>query len=123
MKLKEIANLLEAEILVGDEDLLNIEISTACGADLMSDVLAFTKEKTMLLTGLTKTQVIRTAEMMDLNAVVFVRGKRPEPNTIRLAKERGIPLLLTELPLFETCGLLFEKGVKGCYEWRKGATK
>ncbi|AZR73310.1 hypothetical protein BBF96_07890 [Anoxybacter fermentans] len=118
MKLKEIAELLNAEVLVGDEKALELEITIACGSDLMSDVLAYTKEKTLLLTGLTQPQVIRTAEVMDLNAVIFVRGKRPEQVTIQLAKEKNIPLLMTQLPLFEACGLLYSKGVRGCYDWR-----
>ncbi len=116
MKLKEIAELLEAEIIVGDEAGLNMEIHTACGADLMSDVLAFTKENTLLLTGLTQSQVIRTAEMMDLNAVIFVRGKRPEQSAINLAQQKQVPLLMTHLPLFEACGLLYAKGIKGNLE-------
>lgn len=119
MRLREIVSILEAEVLVADEEALEMQISTACGSDLMSDVLAFTKEKTLLLTGLTQPQVIRTAEMMDLNAIVFVRGKRPEPATIQLAKEIQIPLLFTPLPLFEACGRLFSHGIRGCLEWRE----
>jgi predicted transcriptional regulator len=119
MRLQDIVAILEAEVLVADEDTMEMEISTACGSDLMSDVLAFTKEKTLLLTGLTQPQVIRTAEMMDLNAIIFVRGKRPEPATIQLAREVNIPLLFTPLPLFEACGRLFSHGIRGCLEWRE----
>ncbi len=118
MKLGDIAKLLDAKVIVGDTTALEMEIKIACGADLMSDVLAYTKEKTLLLTGLTQSQVIRTAELMDLNAVIFVRGKKPDQNAIRLAKEKDIPLLMTDLPLFESCGLLFGQGVRGCIEWR-----
>ncbi|MCK4258037.1 MAG: hypothetical protein KAX49_03615 [Halanaerobiales bacterium] len=116
MKLKNIAEILEAELLACDEEGLNMEISTACGADLMSDVLAFTKENTLLLTGLAQIQVIRTAEMMDLNAVIFVRGKVPDQSVIKLAEAKNIPLLMTKLPLFEASGRLYANGIKGSLE-------
>lgn len=111
MKLSEIKEVLKAEAL-WDFD-LELEVSSACGADLMSDVLANIKEKSLLLTGLTNNQVIRTAEMMDLAAVVFVRGKRPGDELIKIAQSKNIPLLLTEYPMYESCGLLFRAGLKG----------
>lgn len=113
MTLEEVAGLLGAEVLTRGADLSKIQVASACGCDLMSDVLAFTKEKTLLLTGLTTPQVIRTAEVSDLVGIVFVRGKRPPGDVIAMAEERGIPLLLTRLPLYETCGLLFSRGVSG----------
>jgi len=111
--LRDACKLLGAEVIWGEEQ-LNSEIQCACGADLMSDVLSYTKEKTLLLTGLTNIQVIRTAEISDLAGIVFVRGKRPGQDVIRLAIGKGIPLLITELPMFESCGILFKNGVKGC---------
>lgn len=114
MRLTEVKRLLEAEILEGEELLEEVEVMTVCGADLMSDVLAFTKEKTLLLTGLTNPQVIRTAEMIDLIGIVFVRGKRPGEEVIKMAKEKRIPLLLTSYPLYETCGVLYAAGIDGC---------
>lgn len=114
MRLTEVKRLLEAEILEGEELLEKVEVMTVCGADLMSDVLAFTKEKTLLLTGLTNPQVIRTAEMIDLIGIVFVRGKRPGEEVIKMAKEKRIPLLLTSYPLYETCGVLYAAGIDGC---------
>jgi len=93
-----------------------IEIKMACGSDLISDVLAFTKEKALLLTGLTNPQIIRTAEMIELSGIVFVRGKMPGDDVIKLAKEHRLPLLLTTLPLYETCGILYSAGLKGCSE-------
>ncbi|GAB6099107.1 PucR family transcriptional regulator ligand-binding domain-containing protein [Halanaerocella petrolearia] len=113
MKLQKIKDLLSAQIIyLGQDDKLkNQVVSTACGADLMSDVLAFTKEKTLLLTGLTNPQVVRTAEMIDLIAVIFVRGKRPLQETIDLAKEKEVPLLVTDKPLYEACGLLYSAGL------------
>ena len=87
MKLKEVKEILEAEILCG-EDKLEEEVNSACGCDLMSDVLAFVKDKALLLSGLVNPQVIRTAEMMDISAIVFVRGKMPDENTLNLAREK-----------------------------------
>lgn len=112
MRLTEVRMVLNAEVLSG-ETWLEREVSTACGADLMSDVLAFSRAKAMLLTGLTNPQVVRTAEMIDMTAIVFVRGKRPSREVLEMATERGIPLLLTQYPLYEACGLLFSHGLKG----------
>src|SRR5690554_5253297 len=114
MNLRKIQQLLGAEVLWGEEILDRIEPYCACGSDLMSDVLAFTKEKTLLLTGLTNSQVIRTAEMIDLSGIIFVRGKRPSQEVIAMGKERNFPLLLTKLPLYETCGVLYSAGLEGC---------
>ena len=86
----------------------------ACGADLMSDVLAFTKSDSLLLTGLTNPQVIRTAEIAEIKAVCFVRGKRPQAETVALAQEKGIPLLCASLPMYESCGRLYGSGLPGC---------
>ncbi len=93
---------------------LSATIEMACGADLMSDVLAFTHAGTLLLTGLTNPQVIRTAEMAGIQAIVFVRGKYPPPETIALAEEKGIPLLASRYTMYETCGRLFQAGLPGC---------
>jgi hypothetical protein len=76
MKLKEVVELLDAEVLAGSDD--DMEFAGACGSDLMSDVMAYVKENVLLLTGLVSPQVIRTAEMMDIKAVVFVRVKSPD---------------------------------------------
>ena len=113
MKLKEILEVLEAEILTDGID-LDMEIPCAAGADLMSDVLAFSKPRALLLTGLTNLQVVRTAEMADIAAIVFVRKKRPPPETIALAKEKNIPLLAAPYTLFEMCGRLYQHGMKSC---------
>ncbi len=110
MKLKEVKEILAARVVVEGSDAL--QIKTGCGADLMSDVLAFSKENTVLLTGLTNPQVIRTAEMIDLSLIVFVRGKQPPEETIDLAKEKKVPLLTTDKPLYQACGLLYSKGLR-----------
>ena len=86
----------------------------ACGSDLMSDVLAFTHEGTLLMTGLTNPQVIRTAEVAGIAAIVFVRGKLPPSETISLAKGSGIPLLASKYTMFETCGRLHKAGLPSC---------
>ena len=114
MKLSEIQDILNAEVLTGET---GVEINTACGCDLMSDVLAFVKDQSLLLTGLINSQVIRTAEMMDIVAVCFVRGKKPADDVIKLAQSKNIAILTTEHPLYTACGMLYEKGLGG----RKGA--
>ncbi len=86
----------------------------ACGADLMSDVLAFTHAGTLLLTGLTNPQVVRTAEMAGILAIVFVRGKLPPAETIALAQEKGIPLLASKYTMYESCGRLYQRGLASC---------
>jgi len=120
MTLKDVKEILEAEVLVG-EAWLEREIWYACGSDLLSDVLAFAKEHALLLTGLTNSQVVRTAEMIDLLGIVFVRGKKPEHTTVELAALKQIPLLSTRLPMYESCGRLYLKGLRGCSEWASHA--
>jgi len=112
MKLKEIVSLLECEIITGEE-LLEQEVEYAFGSDLMSDVLAFTEEDTVLLTGLCNHQVIRTAEMLDLNAIIFVRGKEPDENVIEMAKEDKMFLACTSLSMYSASGVLYSHGLKG----------
>ena len=112
MKVSEIAKLLEAEYLCGEEQ-RDMEILCACGADMMSDVLAFTKHDAILMTGLVNNHVIRTAEMMDIPCVLFVRGNRPAQDIIDMANERDMILLATDKPMFTTCGMLYQEGIKG----------
>jgi predicted transcriptional regulator len=113
MMLKEVKEILEAEVLAGEES-LDLDIKMACGADLLSDVLAFTKSESLLLTGLTHPQVIRTAEIAEIKAICFVRGKRPPDEMIDLAKKRGVPLLYTSLSMYESCGRLYSRDLPGC---------
>lgn len=118
MKLKNIVEILGAQVIAGAE-LLQQEVKMACGSDLMSDVLSFVKSGSLLLTGLTNPQVVRTAEMADLTAVCFVRGKKPDQETIKMAESQNIPLLTTPLPMFESCGRLYQEGLPGCSEYEK----
>jgi predicted transcriptional regulator len=122
MTLEDVKRILEAEVIVGGE-LLYKDVNMACGCDLMSDVLAFaksfSKSGSILLTGLTNPQVVRTAEMADLQAICFVRGKRPDKDTVEMAESKDIPLLVTPIPMFESCGRLYQEGLPGCSEYEK----
>lgn len=112
MKICEVKDILEAEVLCGEKN-LNNEVSYAFGSDLMSDVLAYVKGKTLLLTGLTNQQVVRTAEMADLSAIVFVRGKKPEEEIVKLAVESEIVLLQTRDSMYTASGKLYSNGLAG----------
>lgn len=113
MTLAEVLSIIEGKVISSNVD-LSREVSMACGADLMSDVLAFTHAGTLLMTGLTNPQVVRTAEMAGIVAIVFVRGKLPPPETIALAEEKGIPLLASKYTMYETCGRLYQAGLPSC---------
>ena len=112
MKISSIKELLNANIVCGEEN-LDREVFSACGSDMMSDVLAYVKDQAVLLTGLVNSQVIRTAEMMDMKCVVFVRSKNPTAEMISLAQESGIVLLATKKRLYEACGILYSNGLVG----------
>jgi len=113
MKLGKILEIIEGKAISKNVD-LEQEFQMGSGADLMSDVLAFTQEGTILMTGLTNPQVVRTAEMAGIRAIVFVRGKLPPQETLALAEEKGIFLLASKYTMFETCGRLFKAGLPGC---------
>lgn len=113
MKLAEILQIIEGKVISKNVD-LSLQVQMGSGADLMSDVLAFTQEGTLLMTGLTNPQVVRTAEMASVKAIVFVRGKLPPAETIALAEEKGIPLLASKFTMFETCGRLYKAGLPSC---------
>ncbi|HYA14709.1 MAG TPA: DRTGG domain-containing protein [Syntrophales bacterium] len=115
MTLREIKELLDAEVLIG-ENQLDMEVKTAFVADLMSDVLAFATAGSLLITGLTNPQVVRTADVLDIAAIIMGRGKRPSQETFQLGKEMNIPILTTKYILFEVAGRLYSKGIKGCIE-------
>lgn len=113
MKLKEVYEILKAEIVTSVPEWEEIEVMSACGSDLMSDVLAFVKNHALLLTGLVNPQVIRTAEMMDIKVIVFVRGKIPGEEIITLAESLGIVIFTTNMPLYVSCGKLYKGGLSG----------
>ena len=112
MLLKEIKEILGCECLAGEE-YLDREITYCFGADLMSDVLRYARVGCLLLTGITNNQVLQVAEILDLQGVIFVRGKKPDSSVIQQAGERKLPLLSTENLMFDTCGILFNKGLRG----------
>ena len=112
MRLSQIKEILKAEVLCG-EDHLDREVISACGSDFMSDVLAFVKNQALLLTGLVNPQVVRTADMLEMKCIIFVRGKVPGEGILELAAARDIAVLTTEKTMFSACGLLYEKGLRG----------
>ena len=120
MTLEEVKEILDAQVIIAPQA-PNLELKMACGCDLMSDVLAFTKEDSLLLTGLTNLQVVRTAEMANVRALVFVRGKEPDREAIALAMSKNIPVLVTDLPMYEACGRLYQRGLPGCSEIEEGS--
>ena len=113
MKLGQVLELIDGKVISKNVD-LDQEIKMGCGSDLMSDVLAFTHEGTLLMSGLTNPQVVRAAEMAGIKAIVFVRGKIPPPETVALAEEKGIPLLASKYTMFETCGRIYQAGLPSC---------
>ena len=113
MRFSKIVSIVEGMLITANAD-LDLDIPYACGADLMSDVLIYANSGAVLLTGLTNPQVVRTAEMAEIVAIVFVRGKRPPVETIALAEEKGIPLITTKYTMFEMCGRLFQGGMESC---------
>lgn len=112
MRLHEVRDILEAEVLWGGE-YLDQEIQSACGSDFMSDVLAYVKEQALLLTGLVNPQVVRTAEMMDMKCIVFVRGKVPNQAILDMAQERNIVIMSSRRRMYSACGLLYTNGLAG----------
>ena len=112
MRLSEIKQILNAVVLCG-EDRLDQEVSSACGSDFLSDVLAFVKNQALLLTGLVNPQVVRTADMTEMNCIIFVRGKVPGENIVQLAAERGIVVMTSPKRMYEACGLLYSNGLRG----------
>jgi len=112
MTIREIKEILNADLIFG-EDLLDTEVLGACGSDLMSDVLAYSEGNSVLVTGLNNPQVVRTAEMLDIACIVFVRNKIPTEQVVELAKSKNIAVLATKYLMFSSCGLLYEGGLRG----------
>lgn len=110
MNLAKIIKLATGQLLTPEID-TDIEISGAYGADLMSDVLAASQPDAVLLTGLTNPQVVRTAQMAEFRAIIFVRGKQPQAETLLLAAQENIPLVTSSFGMFELCGRLHKAGL------------
>ena len=113
MTIREIAGILDAKWICCEEE-ADMEIRLAFATDMMSDVLAHVGEDTMLLTGLINSQSVRTAEMLDVPCLVFVRGKIPHQDAVARAKQIGLPTLLTTCSMFEACGRLYAAGMGAC---------
>lgn len=112
MTISQVRDILNARLHTPDVD-LERQVHAACGSDMMSDVLAYVKDQAVLLTGLNNPQVVRTAEMMDMVCIVFVRGKQPQEQIVAMAAQRGMAVLSTDLPMFSACGLLYQHGLRG----------
>ncbi|MHB0869306.1 MAG: hypothetical protein ACYC66_14020 [Chloroflexota bacterium] len=113
MRVTVVAQLLNGSLLSSPRN-GEPEVESAFAADLMSDVLALARPGSLLLTGLTNPQVVRTSEVAGVAAIVFVRGKHAPPDTVEMARDAGIPLLETQFTLFEACGRLYCAGIRGC---------
>ena len=111
MTVRQIAEILDAEIHCCEDLADSVNIHSACGSDMMSDVLAYVKDQGMLLTGLVNPQVVRTAEMMDMCCIAFVRGKRPDKAITELASSKNIVLLTTQERMYPACGKLYKAGL------------
>ena len=111
MTVADVGRILGAKVISGS--MLDTEVHNACGSDMMSDVLAFVKDQSVLLTGLVNPQVVRTAEMMDMVCIVFVRGKEPGEDIVNLARERDIVVMSSAIRMFIACGLLYSRGLEG----------
>lgn len=112
MTVRQIVSTLEARLITGEEN-LDLEVVSACGADLMSDVMAFVKDRVVLLTGLVNPQALRTADLLDIRIIVFVRGKTPTEDLVEMAKDMDMTVLSTKYSMFLACGRLYEAGLRG----------
>ncbi|MBQ3485459.1 MAG: transcriptional regulator [Clostridia bacterium] len=113
MTIREIAGILDAKWICC-EDAADTEVQYAFASDMMSDVLAHVTEDTMLLTGLINSQSVRTAEMLDVPCLVFVRGKIPHQDAVQRARQIGLPMILTTCSMYEACGRLYAAGLGAC---------
>jgi predicted transcriptional regulator len=112
MTLQEIQALLQCEVLTQGDD-LQLDVSQVVASDGMSEILAFAKSKELMITGLTNIQSIRTADIAGVSAVIYCRGKLPDKKVIEFARQKHIPVLATRMGMFDICGVLYNKGLKG----------
>jgi predicted transcriptional regulator len=113
MKLNEIKDILKCDILTENQDVSHVEVETVMASDGMSEILAFHHPGALMITGLTNIQSVRTADIADVKAIIYIRGKLPNEKTIALARQKGIYVMATKLGMFDTCGILRERGMKG----------
>jgi len=119
MKLSQVKEILKADVIVG-EDKLDMVIQAGAGGDLMSDLLRVPEDGVVVLSGLNTTQVIRTAVVAGVAAIVLVRGKRPAAEMVALARSHDLPLLSSPFTMFTACGRLFRQGVRGVERKKSG---
>ena len=112
MKLSEVKNLLQCEVLAGENE-LSVDVAEVVASDGMSEILAFAKSKELMITGLTNIQSIRTADIAGVSTVLYCRGRQPDKRVIDFAKQKKIPVLVTDMVMFDICGLLYNKGLRG----------
>jgi predicted transcriptional regulator len=112
MNLREIRDILECEVLTQGDD-LSVDVHQVVASDGMSEILAFAKSRELMITGLTNIQSIRTADIAGVCAVVYCRGKRPDKRVIEFAEQKRIPVMITKMVMFDICGILYNKGLKG----------
>lgn len=115
MQIKEIANLLEAEIITGDDASLSTEVKYAFATDLLSELLKIDKNKTLLITGLSTVQTIRASTVMDVGVVLLVRGKKAQPEMIELARQNQIVMMEYKGSMFKASGILYQAGIRPVY--------
>lgn len=118
MRLQDVLDVTDARPISPKPD-MSCEVCSGFASDLMSDVLCYDVTRGLLITGLTNPQIIRTAEMADIAAILVVRGKIPPPETIDLAKQIGIPIIGTDLIAFEACGRLYAAGLPACQRFNR----
>ncbi len=112
MTIRDVLEIVDGKVLTG-EKYLDTTVQTACGSDLMSDVLAFVKESAVLITGLINPHVVRTSEMLDITCIVFSRGKQPSEEILEMADEIGITIISSPLTTYTACGELYMRGLPG----------
>lgn len=114
MKLRDIVQIVDGEVLCGNEH-LDFEVKFACASDLMSDVLTLKHCDFILVTGLCNVQSVRTAEMSDVRAILYVRDKQVEPDMIALGEDNDMIIMRTPYSMFKAVGRLYEAGLKPVY--------
>jgi predicted transcriptional regulator len=112
MRLSEIRDILQAEVLTGEED-LTAEVQQVVASDGMSEILTFARSRELMITGLTNIQSIRTADIAGVSAVIYCRGKYPDRKVIEFARQKKIPVMVTRMVMFDICGILYARGLKG----------
>ena len=112
MKLSEIRDIVQAEVLTGEED-LSADVQQVVASDGMSEILAFAKSRELMITGLTNIQSIRTADIAGVTAVIYCRGKYPDRKVIDFARQKKIPVMVTRMVMFDICGILYARGLTG----------